>query len=836
MPENSLNRFFVSIGIPSLLAILFFVLMIFLVILPSFERSNMDGKKEMISELTHTTLSLLEEYHREAVDGRLSADSARQLAARRIEQVRYGDESKDYFWIIDRQPVMIMHPYRPELIGKDLSGYQDPNGKLLFMEAVRLVESREEGYFDYMWQWKDDSTRIVPKLSYVREFEPWGWIVGTGIYLEDVRAEMRSLKQRLLLITLLFALLLSTILAFIIRQSLQVEKRRRDAEQKLQLSRLKYKSLVEASSEGTLMIVAGEIIFSNLKFSYLSGYSTDELHTMDFREILTLEWDSVEKRFDDPKRSVAIETTLERKEKENIEVVISLSKVSYGESEAYIIVVKEATSREKIETDKAILLGEMETSLQLLQQPIAPYVSDVVKIGSNASVADATALMKRKDSGFLLIVSENSPIGCVTDSDLRKRVLAEKVDPGTAVAGIMSAPVVTISRNTTLQEALYKMSGSKISHLAVLDAEERIYAYLGGKGIIHLLKNNLSFLTKEVEGAESAKDLKNIYRRLPALIRVLMQAGTRISYINGIVTTLGDAIHKRVVELALEEAGQPPCNFAFMVLGSQARGEQTLATDQDNAIVYEDKEDHEGSGGTFLDDYFLTLAEIINSDLNAIGYHYCDGDVMARNPAWTNPLSAWKEKFREWVEAGEPKDILDAGIFFDFRCAYGSEDLVDQLRKHVHELTAHSPVFFFHMAQEVIRLRTPSLPSSTAARSSDTQNKGFEVKKAMLPLVTFARLHAIQEKLNTHGTIARLRAGKEMQSIDETVLTEATHAFEVFMELRLRNQVEDILAGTKPGNLIPATSLSEADRSSLKSALSAISTIQSVLGITYKQS
>ena len=227
MPENSLRRFFISIVLPSILAIGFFIISIFAVILPSFERNIMEVKKEMISELSNTAWSLLDEYRREAAKGNMQADSARQLAAERIREIRYGDDYKDYFWIIDMQPVMIMHPYRPELIGNDLNDYEDPDGKLLFVEAARIAENSGEGYIDYMWQWKDDSTRIVPKLSFVKAYEPWGWVVGTGIYLEDVREEIRTLKARLLWMSLLITLIISVILAFIRRQSLSIEHKRK---------------------------------------------------------------------------------------------------------------------------------------------------------------------------------------------------------------------------------------------------------------------------------------------------------------------------------------------------------------------------------------------------------------------------------------------------------------------------------------------------------------------------------------------------------------------------------------------------------------------------------
>ena len=118
----------------------------------------------------------------------MTREQAQREAAARIELLRYGDEGKDYFWITDMHPTMVMHPYLPELDGQDLTNYEDQRGKTLFVAFVEAVRENGSGFVDYYWQWKDDPDRIVPKLSYVEEFEPWQWVIGTGIYIEDVNA------------------------------------------------------------------------------------------------------------------------------------------------------------------------------------------------------------------------------------------------------------------------------------------------------------------------------------------------------------------------------------------------------------------------------------------------------------------------------------------------------------------------------------------------------------------------------------------------------------------------------------------------------------------------
>lgn len=215
MSNKVIRKFFFSIIVPSILTILLFITSIYVILIPSFEKNMMNKKKEMIRELTNTAWSLIKEYDDEYKDSLITLEEAQRLAAKKIGKMRYGTEGKDYFWITDMKPVMIMHPYRPELNNSMLDDYTDPQGVRLFIEAVKVVKTMDEGFINYMWQWKDDSTQIVPKLSYVKGFENWGWIIGTGIYLDDVQAEIGALKERLTKISLLISAIIILILAFI---------------------------------------------------------------------------------------------------------------------------------------------------------------------------------------------------------------------------------------------------------------------------------------------------------------------------------------------------------------------------------------------------------------------------------------------------------------------------------------------------------------------------------------------------------------------------------------------------------------------------------------------
>ena len=231
-----INKSLFQILLPALLTIVLFFVVIFVIMIPTLESSIIERKREMTHELTETAWSVLAYYHKLEQKGLLTREEAQAQAASQIREMRYGPEHKDYFWINDMQPRMIMHPFRTDLEGKDVSDFADPNGKRLFLAFVETAQTSGEGYVDYMWQWKDDDKRIVPKVSYIKLFEPWGWIIGTGIYIEDVRAEITELTNRLIALSAGILAVISILLLFVIVQSFRIERKRREVEEALQTS------------------------------------------------------------------------------------------------------------------------------------------------------------------------------------------------------------------------------------------------------------------------------------------------------------------------------------------------------------------------------------------------------------------------------------------------------------------------------------------------------------------------------------------------------------------------------------------------------------------------
>ena len=228
--NNVIAREYLKVLVPALFAALLILVMIFGIFLPAAQEQLLRQKKIMLSAVTETAWSILDSHERHVKAGNLSPAQARQDAIRDVRTLRYGPAGKDYLWIIDLQPAMVMHPYRPDLNGKELRSYADAQGRLLFQEMAQVARKNGSGYVEYLWQWKDEPSQVGPKLSYVRLFPEWGWVIGTGVYLDDVAMERRTIIKEFAALSIELLAAIFLVSSFILFRSLREVRRRMAAE------------------------------------------------------------------------------------------------------------------------------------------------------------------------------------------------------------------------------------------------------------------------------------------------------------------------------------------------------------------------------------------------------------------------------------------------------------------------------------------------------------------------------------------------------------------------------------------------------------------------------
>ena len=352
--------------LPTLLVILLFLAALWGIILPSFEQTLLERKRELIRELTNSAWSILASYERDERGGLLSREDAQALAVARIGSLRYGPQSLDYFWIQDMQPRMIMHPYRQDLNGQELQGITDPRGVHIFVAFADLVRRAGEGYIDYVWQWNDDPLRLEPKESYVKGFAPWGWVVGTGIYTDDVRAEIVRIEQSLINTALAISGVMIVLLLFVLQQSLRIERERQEVVDDLRASTERYHSLIEATTEGTLLILDERCRYANQTFFQMTGYTPRQLEFLELADLLPQEaenqmlWDRAAQTLaartngEQSTDGDAFDGVLRHADGHLIECVLAVNPIVFAGQHGFILIVRDLARQSALLADASL--------------------------------------------------------------------------------------------------------------------------------------------------------------------------------------------------------------------------------------------------------------------------------------------------------------------------------------------------------------------------------------------------------------------------------------------------------------------------------------------------
>jgi PAS domain S-box-containing protein len=366
------------IFMPVLLSMFLFIGTFFGYILPKVEDHLMDRKREMIHALGESAMSSIQYYAQLAEESSITVEEAKRQAVSHLRSLRYGPDNKDYFWINDNVPRMIMHPYREDLEGKYVGDTEDPTGKRLFQVFLDTVKEKGGGYVDYYWQWQDDPTRIFSKISYVQEFRPWHWIVGTGVYVEDVHGQIAAITEHMTFIFLGILAIIAVLSVYIVWQGATGESHRLEIEESLKKSENKYRLLAETAREIILLFDSDlRITYANTAWKIISGYSVAEMEGMD---ITTLIPSGQRARFRakiyqverDQTGDYLLESEFFLKDRRTITVEATFAKLETEERVcSFLMTARDITEKKKIEaqakmqqeqmmqTDKMVSLGTL---------------------------------------------------------------------------------------------------------------------------------------------------------------------------------------------------------------------------------------------------------------------------------------------------------------------------------------------------------------------------------------------------------------------------------------------------------------------------------------------
>ena len=479
-------------------------------------------------------------------------------------------------------------------------------------------------------------------------------------------------------------------------------------------------------------------------------------------------------------------------------------------------------------------LQPKEASLQFYNQPLSQiYSRDPVFCEADDSIRDTAAAMVNRKSSYAFIRSRNpDQVGIVTTKDFTRKVIARGYPIDNPVGSIMSAPLRTISHKAMVFEAMMTMMEEDFQHVGVVDADDTVIGMLSSKDILAFQGQSPLFLLREIQVAPDLDTIIARHHQLADLVRSLIHNGATAKNVTLFITTVSDTILNKLMAMTVDEMGPPPVPFVFMIMGSEGRHEQTLKTDQDNAIVYQDPKPESADA---VGAYFLKFGEIACGLLDQVGYDFCTGGVMAKNPKWCQPLSQWKTYFSDWIHAAEAEDLLQASIFFDFRHGYGNAGLIEALRKHLFASLEGWSGFFRHMTENALNFKPPlGFFRNFVVESKGRHRNAFDIKSAMTPVVDFARVYALKHGVEETNTLERLEQLRIKKIITLAEYEELDKAYSFLMQLRFVRQITAVVDdNSKPDNYINPKKLTQIEQTTLKEIFKRIEKFQGKMNFDF---
>jgi CBS domain-containing protein len=452
-----------------------------------------------------------------------------------------------------------------------------------------------------------------------------------------------------------------------------------------------------------------------------------------------------------------------------------------------------------------------------------------VQVDGRASIREAARLMSRENVSSSLVMQDDALIGIITDKDLRQRVLAEAIDPGSSIAEVMTPNPTTLSADADLEDALSLMMRQNYHHLPIVDGGRPIGLVTAGD-ITRAQSEHPLRLVRDIHKKTSLDQLLVLSRRLPSLFVRMVNLGRDVEHIGRMVTHITDAFTVRLIQLAESELGPPPMRYAWVAFGSQAREEQTAKTDQDNGMIFERKAHGEDAR------YFSRLADYVCDGLDRLGYVYCPGEIMALNIKWRVHLARWKRHFDRWIDEPQPKSVMHSSIFFDMRCVHGSQELVTKLSDYATGRARENRIFRRFMATNVLGHRPPIGFFRRFVQEDDgSHSEGLNLKhRGIVPIIDLVRMRALEVGITVPNTFRRIDAAVAAGEMNESDANSLRDALILISRIRLSHQAEQMAAGEQPGNLVPPEELSPLMRRNLKAAFMLVVEAQSGLAVRYQ--
>lgn len=479
----------------------------------------------------------------------------------------------------------------------------------------------------------------------------------------------------------------------------------------------------------------------------------------------------------------------------------------------------------KREDDNALLTAKVDNLITALP----------VTISSSTSVHQAAIRMTEENVSSVLITRSakdraTEVIGIVTDLDIRARLVAEGLSSDIAVAEIMSTELIYVQSHQFVFEAMMLMLKHNVQHLPVLRKSKPI-GLISHLDILRYESQNSLFVVKNIFSAQSVDELAALIHDVQGCFTRMVHQDANSQMIGSAMAVVGRSFKQRLCELAEADLGVPPVPYCFLALGSMARGEQLIVTDQDNAIILDDSYQADLHG-----DYFEALAKFVCDGLARCGYSYCTGEIMATNSKWCQPLAVWQQYFSQWIDQPSAESLLHSAIFFDLEGVWGEIHWAEQLNHLIRQKAQKNSRFLACMARNAL-LRTPPLGffKDFVMETDGRQTNSINMKRrGTAPIADLVRVHALAVGSSARNTFERLEDIIEAGILPPGRGQDLRDALEFIAMVRIRHQAIDVELKHEPDNNIEPEHLSDFDRKNLKEAFQILSNAQRFIKFKYQ--
>ncbi|WAN09444.1 DUF294 nucleotidyltransferase-like domain-containing protein [Stutzerimonas balearica] len=445
---------------------------------------------------------------------------------------------------------------------------------------------------------------------------------------------------------------------------------------------------------------------------------------------------------------------------------------------------------------------------------------------------EAVGLMHAENVGSIVIVDdEQHPLGIFTLRDLRRVIGSQQGDLDQPISAFMTQEPFHLPPDATAFDAAIAMTERHIAHVCVVK-NGLLCGVISERDLFSLQRVDLVHLAQTIRHADRVESLVLIRSRIKQLVDNMLAHGASSTQITHIITLLNDHTVSRVIELAIEQLGDPGIEFTWLCFGSEGRREQTLHTDQDNGMLFEASDAAEAA---LIRGRLLPLAERINRDLDTCGFTLCKGNIMASNPELCLSRQEWGRRFSSFIREATPENLLSSTIFFDLRAVWGPEDGCEQLRRDLLEEIADNRLFQRMMAENALRHRPPvgRFRDFVVTRKGDGKATLDLKVQGLTPFVDGARLLALSNGIDACNTLDRLHQLAEKGIIEEKDGAAYEEAYHFIQQTRMQHHQQQARDGASYSNRLDPDTLNALDRRILRESFRQAQRLQASLALRY---